>query len=107
MNKEEIVNSHPYLRVWSDENGTLVCSVEHTKWAMEQYANQNQDFWKPICTTCNEVIDKCKCDQQKEVSDEEIDRLIRMILAVDNTQNGYDVRYQQIALTKEWIKLNK
>ena len=42
-----------------------------------------------------------------QISDYEVDRVIRMILSVDTEQNEYDVRYQQMELVKEWLEYNK
>ena len=41
MTKEEILNSHPFHRVWY-EKSIPICTKEHALWAMEEYANQKQ-----------------------------------------------------------------
>ncbi|HBE42006.1 MAG TPA: hypothetical protein DDW27_12530 [Bacteroidales bacterium] len=44
---EEILNSHPYLKTWTenpDDSAIEVCNIEQALWAMEEFASQRSEL---------------------------------------------------------------
>ena len=92
--KEELIQSHPYLKVWiehPDDSDIRCLNEDHALWAIEKYAEQFRAILNKIIPDDYEVLMKI-CGKSKTISLLQIDSgiIVEAIQLLKNSTHDED-----------------